>query len=87
MAWKKTTDPVATKHTTACTMAFGRLSAPGCCPRCDELHNGATARAGWNNGKIQAERQRSEAIRKHFAPGGEGHRKLKAGEVDTAFDW
>ncbi len=86
MAWKKS-NPDATKHNDACAMAFGRLSALGCCPRCDELRNGAEARPGWNDAKIHADEQRAEAIRKHFAPGGEGHRKLQAGEVDTAFEW
>ena len=87
MAWKKSTDPATTKHNDACTMAFGRLSALGCCPRCDELHNGAAARSGWNDAKIKADKMRNEAIAAHFAPGGEGHRKALTGEVDTAFDW
>lgn len=68
-------------------MAFGRVSALGCCPRCDELRTGAPVRAGWNDAKIKGEQQRSEAIRKHFAPGGEGYHKLQTGEVDTAFEW
>jgi hypothetical protein len=86
MAWK-TNKSDGTKHENGCTMAFGRLSPAGCCPRCDELRNGAEARVGWNDAKIKAEKQRSEAIRIHFAPGGEGYRKLQTGEVDTAFDW
>jgi hypothetical protein len=87
MAWTKLNTPATTKHNDLCSMAFGRLSPFGCCPRCDELHNGAQARAGWNDAKIKAEQQRSEAIKRHFAPGGEGYRKLQTGEVDTAFDW
>lgn len=76
-----------TKRNGSCTMAFGKLSPAGCCPRCDELRNGSPARAGWNDTKLKAEQQRSEAIRRHFAPGGPADQIRARGGVDTAFEW
>ena len=91
MAWKKS-DPNATKHNGACSMAFGRLSSFGCCPRCDELHNGAKARTeGWDQHKfkLQQEALELERIKAHFAPGGRGYELNKQGldHTDTAFQW
>lgn len=45
MAWAK--KETGTKHSTACTMAFGKLSAHGVCGRCEELRKGGAART-WN---------------------------------------
>jgi hypothetical protein len=73
-------------------MAFGRLSPLGCCPRCDELHNGAKARTeGWDQHKAKLKREAalSEEIRAHFAPGGRGYELNQhgLGHTDTAFQW
>lgn len=89
MTWKKANNPVTVKHNDMCTMAFGRWSPVGCCPRCDELHNGATARAGWNDAKLKADAERAEQIRAHFAPGGRGYElnQKGLGYTDTAFQW
>lgn len=47
-------------HNSACTRVWGRLSAPGVCPRCEELRHGAPARAGWG-GTSRARRMAAEA--------------------------
>lgn len=91
MAYKKL-DPNATKHNSTCSMSFGRLSPLGCCPRCDELHNGAKARTeGWDRykEKQQEEAARLEQIKAHFAPGGKGYEldQKGLGYTDTAFQW
>jgi hypothetical protein len=84
MAWKKSN---TTPHSSDCTMAFGRLSAPGCCPRCEELRNGAKPVPAWNAKQLQLDAMRREAMRKHFAPGGPADQMKARGEVDTAFEW
>ena len=84
MAWKKSN---TTPHSNTCTMAFGRLSAPGCCPRCEELRNGAKPVAAWDARQKQLDAQRCEAMAKHFAPGGPHDQIIAAGGVDTAFEW
>jgi hypothetical protein len=45
--------------------AFGRLAAPGACPRCDELRAGAAPRAGWGDRRRRFEAARSAAIYAH----------------------
>lgn len=37
------------------------------CPRCNELDNGADKREGFNDHQDKLDRERSEAIRLHFA--------------------
>lgn len=86
MAWK-TTKPAGTQHNDSCTRAFANLSPAGCCPRCDELRNGSKPRAGWNDAKLAQEAQERDAIRRHFAPGGEADRIRAAGGMDTTFDY
>lgn len=85
MSWNN--KQTGTKHNDSCTRAFANLSPLGCCPRCDELRNGSKPRAGWNDAQIKADAQRSEAMRRHFAPGGKHDQIIKAGGIDTAFDW
>lgn len=62
----------STKHT--CTadgrpLPFGRKAPKGECPRCDELHDGAPARSGWQKDyferKNRHDAERSAAIRNH----------------------
>jgi len=76
------------KHKTDCEMAFGRKDKS--CPRCQELLKGATPRKGWQTGfftqREQEAKQRSAAIKAHFAPGGK-HDRGECGPVCTAFDW
>lgn len=86
MAWP-TKQSTGTKHNDSCTRAFANLSPLGCCPRCDELRNGSPARAGWSDTKKELEVQRSIAIRRHFAPGGEADRIRAAGGMNTTFDY
>lgn len=86
MAWKSNKQE-GTRHNDLCSMAFGNYSPLGCCPRCDELRNGATARKGWNDDKIAQEARRREQIREHFKPGGIHDQIIAAGGVDTAFEW
>ncbi len=86
MAWS-TNKPAGTKHNDSCTRAFANLSPLGCCQRCDELREGAKPRAGWNDAKMRQEAQQRDAIRRHFAPGGRHDQIVKAGGVDTAFEW
>lgn len=86
MAWP-TKPQQGTKHNNSCTRAFANLSPLGCCPRCDELRNGSKARAGWNDATNAAEAQQREAIRRHFAPGGKHDQIVKAGGMDTTFDY
>ncbi len=86
MAWP-TNKQQGTQHNDACTRAFANLSPAGCCPRCDELRAGAKPRAGWNDVKIKADAMRAAHMREHFAPGGRHDQIVKAGGVDTAFEW
>lgn len=55
----------ATKHNHLCTMAFGRKSDAGVCPRCDELRAGAPVRASWHKGHFEQKAQERAAIRNH----------------------
>ena len=68
-----------TKHNDECTMAFGRKSKEGVCPRCDELRNGAEPRKGW--GRREPVRDWREEIRNHDCE------KSGCGPVCTAFEW
>jgi hypothetical protein len=86
MAWP-TKQSSGTKHNDVCTRAFANLSPLGCCPRCDELRNGSKPRAGWNDAKLAQETREREAIRRHFAPGGNADRIRAAGGMDTTFDY
>lgn len=54
-----------TKHNETCTMAFGRPSVHGLCPRCNELRNGAAARKGWGWSKKLNEARTLASITKH----------------------
>lgn len=53
-----------TKHNHLCSMAFGKPSPVGYCPRCDELRSGAPARAGWQKLYFASKRERDERWRK-----------------------
>lgn len=66
-------------HNAECRMVFGRLSREGCCPRCDELRNGAEPRKGW--GVPRRKRSVLREIREHDCA------KSGCGPVCTAFDW
>lgn len=44
---------------------FGRLAPVGECPRCDQLHEGAPARAGWSDGKRRAEASFLREVKNH----------------------
>lgn len=69
-----------------CKMAFGRKDPT--CPRCAEMLAGAPARAGWNDAKNRAEAQRSAAIARFFAPGGEYSQMSDIQKhCCTAFEW
>lgn len=78
------------KHGADCSMSFGRPSPAGDCARCDELRSGAAPRAGWQGAyyerKQREERQWSESLAQHFAPGGP-HDSGKCGPVCTFGDW
>lgn len=52
------------KHSNECKMAFGRKDAN--CPRCQELLNGAKARAGWQSKYYAEQQQQLAAIRAHY---------------------
>lgn len=66
-----------TKHNDDCTMAYGRKSEEGVCPRCDELRNGAEPRS-WNRAP---KRDWRREIREHDCE------RSRCGPVCTAFEW
>jgi hypothetical protein len=69
---------------------YGRRAPQGECPRCDELHAGATPRevpAHLRNAAQQHSGYPSDSEReRHFAPGGP-HRSGACGPVCTFGDW
>jgi hypothetical protein len=73
-------------HGENCSMAFGRKSPIGDCPRCDELRNGATPRAGYGDNKRRYEANQLASIAAHFAPGSP-HSRGACGPVCTFGDW
>ena len=84
MSWNKSN--AGTKHSPSCSRVFGRYDAA--CVRCQELANGGKARAGWNDQKNRQEAQRSAAITRFFAPGGEYSRMTDIQKhTCTAFEW
>lgn len=70
-------------------LPFGKKAEPGICRRCDELRAGAKPRIPSFVQKKLDEQKQLQAIRKHFAPGGEGYRLNQEGKgyMDTAFQW
>lgn len=57
---------MTTRHSNACTMAFGRPSkVAGTCPRCDELRAGAAPRPGYTSLRQATEQRQIAAIRAH----------------------
>ena len=66
-----------TKHTHRPN--FGRKVSG--CPRCLELANGAALRAGWNDLKIEFEKEQIRAIKNHRCS------ESNCGPVCTAFNW
>lgn len=85
MAWQQT-NSTTTKHTHGPN--FGRRVEG--CPRCKELEDGAEpVSLNWVDNRRrteQADAERTEAIRAHFAEGGP-HARGECGPVCTAFDW
>jgi hypothetical protein len=72
-----------TKHNSLCSMAYGKLSPMGQCPRCDELAHGAKPRPApnWLRRPKVPESERIRAIRAHNC------QASQCGPVCTAFDW
>lgn len=66
-----------TKHNGQCSMAFGRYSPEGECPRCDELRAGAPPRK-WRESH---DARRVREIRAHDCV------ESKCGPVCTFGDW
>jgi hypothetical protein len=84
---RNTSKQQGTKHNDSCTRAFANLSPLGCCPRCDELRAGSKPRIGWNDAVKAQEAANARAIVAHFAPGGKHQQIVRAGGIDTAFEW
>jgi len=53
-----------TIHNQDCKRVFSRYDKN--CTRCIELSDGAKPRAGWNDFKIEQDKQRSRAISEHY---------------------
>ena len=68
-----------TKHSTTCCRVFNRYDLS--CPRCQELAQGAPARAGWNDMRDAQEARRIEHIRSHVCT------REGCGPVCVKFDW